>query len=206
MLTHKHQQSFAPLRVPHPVVVIDMCFYHMLNTVYVHVTVFELKINLVFPYFGTYAVSDFMMIVVPDRDTQPFVLAKAEVFHETILKQMMYLKANIFTPRLRGSTIFKVTVGYCANIPYSHGESLMFRATASPHSGKEISAMGKIIGGLFGGILHLFGSLLSGIFGGLFGTVGRIVAPVVLVLGIAWIVMNPGVLQGLTRMFSGGAL
>ena len=66
--------------------------------------------------------------------------------------------------------------------------------------------MGKIIGGLFGGILRLFGSLLSGIFGGLLGTVGRIVAPVVLVLGIAWAVMNPSVLQGLTRLFSGGAL
>ncbi len=64
--------------------------------------------------------------------------------------------------------------------------------------------MGRIIGGVFGGIFRLLGSLLSGILGWMFGAVGRIVAPVVVVLGILWAVTNPGVLQGLGRLLSGG--
>jgi Protein of unknown function (DUF4230) len=66
--------------------------------------------------------------------------------------------------------------------------------------------MGRIIGALLGGILRLFGSLFSGIFGWLFGAVGRIVAPVVLVLGLLWAITNPGTFQGLGRLLSGGQM
>lgn len=65
--------------------------------------------------------------------------------------------------------------------------------------------MGRMIGGIFGGIFHMVGMLIASIFGGVFGWIGKIVLPVVLVLGVIWGITNPGMIQGLMRLISGGA-
>jgi hypothetical protein len=65
--------------------------------------------------------------------------------------------------------------------------------------------MGRIIGGIFGGIFNMVGSLIGGIFGGVFGWIGKIVLPVGLVLAVLWGITNPGMIQGLMSLLSGGA-